>query len=113
MNIFKKGLERKLRFNYRGRIGIEDLFSLSNEELNNIYLSIPQERGLIKGISDNDSLRIEIIKEIFNDRKERERATIESNRKEKENQIIDDLIARKKNEELEKLSIEELEKMKK
>lgn len=123
MSLFEKASRLKLRFNTsKGSITTEQLWDLSLEDLDLMYVQLEKLvpnaslTGLIKKRSNKQAkeleLKIELIAHVFNTRQQevtesQERvAVIERNKK------IDDLIAKKKDQSLENLSIEELEKLK-
>ena len=118
-NLFKVAAKEGYRFQFKGNISVEDLFNLSTTELNTIYKTLNSELGenvedLLGGESSVDKElknKMEIVKEIFNDKvreqKEKEEALIERQRKER----IKEIIAQKKDDDLSSKSIEELEAM--
>ena len=118
-NLFKVAAKEGYRFQFKGNISVEDLFNLSTTELNTIYKTLNSELGenvedLLGGESSVDKElknKMEIVKEIFNDKvreqKEKEEALIERQRKER----IKEIIAQKKDDNLSSKSIEELEAM--
>lgn len=119
-NIFEYAVENKLRFPFKGSITVEDLFDLSVESLDLIYKSLNRERtkvnedSLLKSKSVEDtvlSVKIEIVKYIV----AKKLAQIEVNKlaiekKEKKNKILE-VLARKQDESLQNMSIEDLQKM--
>lgn len=119
-NIFEYAVENKLRFPFKGSIAVEDLFDLSVESLDLIYKSLNRERtkvnedSLLKSKSVEDtvlSVKIEIVKYIV----AKKLAQIEVNKlaiekKEKKNKILE-VLARKQDESLQNMSIEDLQKM--
>lgn len=119
-NIFEYAVENKLRFPFKGSITVEDLFDLSVESLDLIYKSLNRERtkvnedSLLKSKSVEDtvlSVKIEIVKYIV----AKKLAQIEANKlaiekKEKKNKILE-VLARKQDESLQNMSIEDLQKM--
>ena len=119
-NIFEYAVENKLRFPFKGSITVEDLFDLSVESLDLIYKSLNRERtkvnedSLLKSKSVEDtvlSVKIKIVKYIV----AKKLAQIEANKlaiekKEKKNKILE-VLARKQDESLQNMSIEDLQKM--
>lgn len=125
MDIFKFAAQNALRFPFRGNITVEDLFKLRMEDLDIIYKTLGSAYYKIVG-DDCDSLidtdktnseeaqrlkvSMDIVKEIFNDKK----AFYEKAQKklEKQNQIqkIMDIMAKKEDDALMSKSLEELQK---
>lgn len=116
-NIFELGTRKKLRFPFRGASTIEDLWDLSQEELNSIYIKLKEskkESGLLdaKENSENDEieLKMDIVKEIFRVNKEEIEARKTEMLKSQKRQEILDALQAKDSEELKGMSREELER---
>lgn len=119
--ILEAGLRRKLRFKAAGIVTIEDLYDLSPEKLNEMYLA---ERELQKQQSGTESLldepvevnieidlRVEILRHITKLKvKERTDRKLAAVKREQKARILD-LIAQKQDAALADKSIEELTKM--
>lgn len=121
-SIFEFATRNKLRFPYKGSISVEDLWDLSQKQLNEVYKILKKE---LKLISEEESLmslgkddpyielniKIEIVKHIFNVNKveaqQREDAAIKAEKK----QRILDILAKKQDDSLNNMSEEELIKM--
>ena len=120
--MFEKAVRNKLRWNYKGSLNVEDLWALEPYELNELYMKLAKDaRASAKGLDslidvneDDDSLetlRMDIVKHIFMTKKaEADSRQMAAIQKQKSARIID-IIARKKDAELEALSVEELEKL--
>lgn len=90
-NLFKKAVEGKYRFNFKGVLTVEDLFDLSLTELDSLYkvlnkeLKLASEDSLLESKSKSNTVlenKIEIIKTIVSEKvhKQREQERlIESN----------------------------------
>nr|WP_295001544.1 hypothetical protein [uncultured Methanobrevibacter sp.] len=121
-----EALSKKLRFEYKGLISIEDLFDLSLKELDEIYRKLKKELDEYRQYSadslmDNDDekdetsrelqLKIDIVTAVFNhiksEQEELQRKIALQNQKDK----ILGLIADKENEELSNKSISELKEI--
>lgn len=120
-NIFENASRRKYRFNHRGVITTEDLWDLPLTDLDSIYKSLrtqvkqqESEESLLaaKSAVDNElDDKIEIVRHIVAVRQmeaEERKAERENARKK---QRIYDMIAKKQDEKLENMSIEELTKL--
>lgn len=121
-SIFEFATRNKLRFPYKGSISVEDLWDLSQKQLNEVYKILKKE---LKLISEEESLmslgkddpyielniKIEIVKHIFNVKKveaqQREDAAIKAEKK----QRILDILAKKQDDSLNNMSEDELIKM--
>ena len=121
-----EALSKKLRFEYKGLISIEDLFDLSLNDLDGIYRKLKKELDEYRQYSadslmDNDDekdetaqelqLKIDIVTAVFNhiksEQEELQRKIALQNQKDK----ILGLIADKENEELSNKSISELKEI--
>lgn len=121
-SIFEFATRNKLRFPYKGSISVEDLWDLSQKQLNDVYKILKKE---LKLVSEEESLmslgkddpyielniKIEVVKHIFNVKKveaqQREDAVIKAEKK----QRILDILAKKQDDSLNNMSEEELIKM--
>lgn len=117
MNIFELGTRKKLRFPFRGASTIEDLWDLSQEELDSIYVKLKEskkEAGLMdtKDSSENDEieLKMSIVKEVFQVKQEEIEDRKNAMIKEQARQEILEALRAKDSEELKGMSREELEK---
>ena len=128
-NIYKQAAQTKLRFaSKRGYLTVEDLFTLplSKGEINLRDLAITVNKKLAK--SDTDipdfladehqeqtedqqryQLQLDILKDVIETRKEEIQAAIDAHKRDQERAAIRELIAKKKQQNLKDLSIDELE----
>ena len=119
VNIFEMATRAGLRFEYKGFIGVEDLWDLSLEALNSIYKSLKasvkqSEEGLLntRNVADRElDLKIEVVKRVFEVKQEElsEKKLAAAKRQKKEKLM--DVLERKQNQELESLPASEIEKM--
>jgi hypothetical protein len=119
--MFEIASRKKLRFNYKGLCTVEDLWDLSQEELNEIYKELMQSKKQNDEVSllsarktaqeELLELQCDIVKYIFEVKSE------EANlrKKKAENRLkkkhLKELIAQKQNDALINMPIEDLEKM--
>ena len=128
-NIYKQAAQQKLRFeSKRGLLTTEDLFTLpiSKGEINLRDLAIAVNKKLTKSdteipdfLSDEAStqtkeqqllqLQLDILKDVIETRKEENQQVTEAYKRDQERAVIRELIAKKKQENFEDLSIDELE----
>lgn len=120
--MFEKAVRNKVRWNYKGSLNVEDLWTLELYELNELYMKLAKDaRASTKGLDslidvdedDNslETLRMDIVKHIFMIKKaEADSRQMAAIQKQKSARILD-IIARKKDAELEAMSVEELEKL--
>lgn len=125
IDIFKFAAKNALRFPFRGNITVEDLFKLRMEDLNIIYKTLGSAYYRIVG-DDCESLietdktnseeaqrlkiSMDIVKEIFNDKKEAfERAQKELEKRQKMQKIMS-IMAQKEDDALMSKPLEELQK---
>ena len=117
--MFEEALRRKLRFNYKGNLTVEDLWDLSLKQLNELYgILMKKKRSSVTDslISESDedkelNLKIEIVKYIFNVLSVEQQTRIDKAQNKAKRDRIDAIIARKQEKALEDMSIEELERM--
>lgn len=125
MDIFKYAACNALRFPYRGNITVEDLFKLRMEDLDIIYKNLGCAYYRIVG-DDCESLietdktnseeaqrlkvSMDIVKEIFNDKKDACDKAQKRLEKQKQMQKIMSVMAQKEDDALMAKSLEELQK---
>lgn len=124
--MYKEALKLNLRFQTSvGLLTVEQLFGLSLLQLENAVKSVA--KALKKGekdeslnfledqnVSDKENeLRFAILKDIYIDKKKENADALQLVKNKEHNAKIDALIARKKDEELESMSVEDLEKLRK
>lgn len=117
--MFEEALKRKLRFNYKGNLTVEDLWDLSLEQLNELYgILMKKKRSSVTDSLISESaedkelnLKIEIVKYIFNVLSVEQQTRIDKAQNKAKRDRIDAIIARKQEKALEDMSIEELERM--
>lgn len=120
MKLFEKAVRQKLRFSYKGLIGVEDLWDLTPRELDKMYKELNsglkelEEDSLLEVKSAADKsleLKVNIVKYIVEtklaERKERVEKAKQANRKQK----ILEIMESKKEEQLKDKSLDELEEM--
>jgi hypothetical protein len=122
MNIFEQAAKTKLRINYKGLITAEDLYDLTMNELNEIYITTNKvlkdmsSEGLIsepdasKG-TEGLQLILDLVKHVFKDKENAMKAKQdEAARKEKKRRIME-IIADKEDASLMRKSKTDLLKM--
>lgn len=124
-NIYKKALQDNLRFETpKGVLTTEQLFSLGMEDLDiacrkaaavvKKEQTVDDSLAFLEGKDNSDSLavlRFEILKDVYLTKKEdRERVILDEDKK-KQRALIASIIAKKRNEKLESMTIEELESL--
>lgn len=117
---FKIAAKNKYRFDYKGRITVEDLWELPVEELDEIYRNLKAqqknqaEESLLQTVSKEDRIlanKIEIVKTIVQDKlAAQEKAKKAANQK-AQNQRILEIMADKQDQALKEKSLEELQQM--
>ena len=119
-NMFELATRYKFRFPFKGMISVEDLWDLSVENLDTVFKCInaemkkTKEESLLSTKSKDDEvleMKIKIVKYIVEvkqkEKEEREKMFLNKER----NQKIMAIIAAKQDEELQKMSVEELQKL--
>lgn len=120
-NIWKYAAKNKLVFaTNKGTLNASDLFDLKIEDLDKIYANLKKQEDnqntytlLDTKKKENADLEIKIalVKEVFDDKIAAKEAAEKAAQTREQNRKIKDIIERKKDQELEGKSIEELEKM--
>lgn len=120
MSIFEKATRMKLRFPYKGQCRTEDLWDLSEQELDGIYKTLQSmntsrnTESLLKTKDENDEileLQIAVVKRVF-EVKDCERVLKEDKvKRDQRKQKLLSIIAEKQDSELRDKSIEELKEM--
>jgi hypothetical protein len=118
-NLFYRAAREKLRFDYGGQISCEDLFDLSVEQLDTIYKALRfqqvtvEDESLLRKVTKEMTLvnlRADIVRYIveikLDEVKQRE---LSAQRKQQKAKIAA-IIEKKKDEGLESMSLEELQK---
>lgn len=124
-NIFQQASRLKLRFQTsKGFLNTEQLWDLSLTSLDQLYISLKEQlgtsstEGLIKNSTTTKedaelTLKLNILVEVFNTLTKEKEAKEKQKAIQSQNARIDDLIARKEDEQLANMSIEELQKLRK
>lgn len=116
--MFEKASPQKLRFSTpKGMLTTEDLWDLSLQQLNvvakdlNKKIKSSQEEDFLDeptAEDTNSKLQFDIVKHIMDIKKETQRKAVEASAKKAQRDRILELISKKKDNELERLSVEEL-----
>ncbi len=118
INIFEYAAKNKLRFPYRGLIAVEDLYSLSVEDLDQIYKTLntelkKEQEGSLLTTRSGESLELEvciaIIKHIVADKQSAALARVKAHERRVQKQRIMEIMADKDDVELRGKSKEELQ----
>lgn len=119
--MFEYATRKRFRFPFKGLISVEDLWDLSMANLDSIFKTLnalnkveKNEESLMVTKSEEDSeldMKIEIIRYIYGVKKaEADARKDEKERKERKQQLMA-IKAKKQNEALENMSVEDIDKM--
>lgn len=120
MNIFERAVREKARFNFKGLISVEDLWDLSLENLDSIWVALetdleklPKKSLLETSTKQRDEIEFkqEIIKHIVETKKTESAVAAQTKANAAKKQMVLEIIEQKKNEDLKSLSIDELTKL--
>ena len=127
--MYKKASQLKLRFNTeKGSLTVEQLWDCSRamlartiKNVNDILkeleptgdLDFLNDSGVVTATDPENTLRFQILKDVYLTKTEEANAARNEAQIKLHNQKIDNIIARKQDEELENMSLEDLEKMRK
>lgn len=118
--MFEVATRKRLRFNFRGQISVEDLWDLSVENLDSIYRNLKkeekkeQEESLLKTRTAADQeldIQIELVKYIVETKLAEQKARVDAKEKKAQKDKILSIIAEKKDAALKDMNVEDLEKM--
>ena len=119
-NIFEAASKNKYRYPYKGTITTEDLWDLTQAQLDMVYkalnkgVSEAQVSSLMRKVTDVDAEllnKIEIVKYIFNTKEEEAEARKNDAAKHAKKQRILDILAQKQEDALQSMSEDDLKKM--
>lgn len=120
MNVFEYATRKKVRFQFKGQISVEDLWDLSLENLDSIYKMLKaqakaeQGESLLRKANPNEELlgvQIAIVTHIANTKLEEREARQKDRERRERNARIKEIIAQKQDADLQNKSVEELERM--
>ena len=118
--MFEQAIRNKWRWQYRGQLSVEDLWDLNLSQLDEIYKALRRERKVTgeKSLLDNESTesdelkaKITIVEYIFNTKVTERDAQKALAEKAAQKQRVLEIIAKKQDEGLQNLSLEELQAM--
>lgn len=124
INIFEVASRKKLKFDFRGKQEVDNLWDLPLELLDEIYVglksqlkesnqeSLLKSKNTIKTKQEEElDLRIKIVKHIFETKAEEEKSRLDASVKKEKKQKLLELYNSKKDEELKNKTPEEILKM--
>ena len=119
-NVFEYAARYKMRFPFKGRITVEDLWGLSLEELDVVYITLKAKEkattgteSLLTTVPANDtlSIKIAIVKHIFDVKMAEREAGKLALEKTRRKEYLLSILAEKQDDELRGKTPEELEAM--
>ena len=118
-NIFEQATQLHLRFNFHGLLTTEDIWDLSQNDLDLLYKQVKKQvtdsiEGLLSTPTKEDyknSLRLEIVRHIFTVKEAARQAAADAAKRRLEKEKIKEIIANKQDESLMSKSLEDLQKM--
>ena len=119
-NIFEYAIRNKVRFPFKGMISVEDLWDLSLTNLDSIYKTLnkqvkqSEEESLLNTKTDVDTeleVQIAIVKHIVSVKLAEQEAREKAAAKKAQRQKIMSIIAKKEDENLDNMSIDQLRKL--
>ena len=119
-NIFEKATRLNIRFEYKGLIGLEDLWDLSLEALDSIYTKLmasakrSNEESLLKTRKSEDKLtdlKIEVVKHIFEVKQEEEANRKLLAKKRQQKDFLKGVLEQKQNQAVLDMPIEKIQEM--
>lgn len=119
-NLFEGAARAKYRFPFRGVITTEDLWDLSLQDLDRVFKTLnaeakqTQEESLLKVKDEHSEIlerKIEIIKHIVSVKQAEAEAVQDAANRKAQKQHIMEIIAKKEDDALANMSLDELKKM--
>ena len=119
-NIFEVAIREKFRFEFKGLISVEDLFDFNVRDLDSVFKTLNsqlkqvKEESLLEIKTKQDEeldIKIEIVKYIFELKKEAENQRLKAKEQKEKRQKIMEILANKEDESYNNMSKEELTKM--
>ena len=119
-NLFEGAVRAKYRFPFKGQITVEDLWDLSLQDLDRVFKALnteakqSQEESLLKIRDKNAEMldrKIEIVKHIVAVKQAEIQALKDAADKKAQKQRIMEIIAKKEDDALQNMSLEELQRM--
>ena len=119
-NLFEGAVRAKYRFPFKGQISVEDLWDLSVQDLDKIFKLLnneakkSKEESLLQTRDENDEIldrKIEIVKHIVFVKQAEYTAIREAADKKARKQHILEIIDKKKDDALQNMSLEELQRL--
>jgi len=119
-NIFEVAVKEKFRFQFKGLIGVEDLWDLSPTNLDSIFKTLNSQLKQVKEESllevktqqDQDiDTKIQIVKYIFGVKLEAENARLKAKEKKEKKQKLMEILSEKQDANWKNMSEDELKKM--
>lgn len=116
---FEYAIRNKLRVSYKGSMSVEDLYDLSIENLDSLYVSLRrqqksvEEESLITPTRKNTELDVTLmlVKHIFQVKRDEQAARLLKKQAAEKRKRIREIIASKQDEALSQASIEDLQRM--
>lgn len=116
--MFDIATRQKIRFDFKGKSSVEDMWDCTITEINDVYKPIKKELNSIGEDSLLDTiphkekatlqLKVSILEHIVNVKKAEAKAKADSLAKKQEIQQLRDLMQRKQNEQIESLPMEKI-----
>lgn len=119
-NIFEKGTRLNVRFEHKGSIGLEELWDLSLESLDSIYKKLvasvksSKEEGLLNTRKAEDTvtdLKIEIVKRVFEVKKEEDAKRRLLAKKREEKEFLKSVLEQKQNKAIMDMPMEKIQEL--
>jgi hypothetical protein len=116
--MFEQATREKIRFNYHGSIGVEDLWDLTESQLNELYIQLSRQKktddveALINSREDKVlKLKMDLVKHVFDVKRTESKAAKDKAAKKAQKEKILEVLHKKSETALENKSVEELEAM--
>lgn len=120
INIFEYAAKHKVRFSHKGSISVEDLYSLTEKELDMLYKALKKqaeadfEDGLLESSNSiplEARVKLALVKAVFVDKQAAKEMRKKAVEKAAKLARFDELIVQAEEKKLQGLSIEELRKL--
>lgn len=118
-NLFMLASKMNVTFNFKGTITMNDLWDLSQKDLDKIYRDLTAEQRAISGDSlmeerkanDELEIKIEVVKAVFEQKKQDAADNLARANNKARKERLKEILAQKQDEQVSSLSAEDIQKM--
>jgi len=118
-NLFMQASKMGVTFNFKGTITVNDLWDLSQKDLDKIYRDLTAEQRAVSGDSLMEErkanteleVKIEVVKAVFEQKKQDAADNLARAKNKERKERLKELLDKKQDEQFSSLPVEEIQKM--